>query len=364
MAGALTRMLGSQGVVSIPNNVRASRATYVNGASGVTFSLPTGSLAGDLCIVFCSHTWVTTCPSGWVPLADLQGSGYQGMTFFKVLTSGDISTGSVSISFSSSGNGTVVGITTTGNYGIRNFIASRNNSSASTRGLTTDATPAANDNMLLFGSVPGNPTISSSDLSTDIVSSTQTNSSALARWGTAAGAGALTATVAYSSTGWSGDHQALIGLSSANGSTDYANSGGTGNRTSTITVTATNLTAGAGTPSQTVDGSLSNAYWWTAVAGNGTAWLTFDFGSGNSKIIDQFRLFQDSSSSHGVWRWEGSPDNATWTQCGLDFTLAGSTAPLATIVPNATAYRYYRLRHMSGTRSSGPFIREFEFRIG
>jgi hypothetical protein len=358
------RMRSTAVAGGVPSIVRAARASYVNNAASIVFTLPTGSLAGDLCVIDCSHYWVTTCPSGWVPLIDLQGSNYEAMTFFKVLTSGDIATGSVTINFSNAGYGTVVGATFIGNYGIRNFVAAVNAANASTRSLTTDSTPATGDNMLLFASVRGNPVISSSDLSSDVVSDYQANSSALLRQGTASGAGAMTVTTAYSSTGWSGDHQALIGLSPVNGSTDYANTGGTGNRSSLITVTATSIAAGGGSPGDTVDGSLANSYWFNGGTGNGTQRLTFDFGSGASKIIDQFRLFQDVVASHGVWRWEGSNDNLTSTQCGLDFTLLGGPTPLPIIVPNTTGYRYYWLRHMSGTRSTTPYIREFQFRIG
>lgn len=149
----------------------------------------------------------------------------------------------------------------------------------------------------------------------------------------------------------------------------YSNAGGSGNRSGSITVTATNITAGAGAPSALVDGSQADSYWWTVVTGNGTQYLTFDFGS--SKVIDAFRWYQDVQSTHGTWRFEGSPDNSAWTQIGSDFTLTGGPASGTVLLEpggiyyfsNTTGYRYYRIRHMSGNRSNGPFLREIEFRI-
>lgn len=144
----------------------------------------------------------------------------------------------------------------------------------------------------------------------------------------------------------------------------FSNSGGTGNRTGSITVTATNITAGGGTPSDLINGSLADSYWWTNATGNGTAYLTFDFGS--ARTIDAFRWYQDNTGiDQGTWRFEGSNDNSSWTQIDSDFTLTAKTRDEGCIqyFTNATAYRYYRLRHMSGSRSQTPYLREIEFRI-
>ncbi len=142
----------------------------------------------------------------------------------------------------------------------------------------------------------------------------------------------------------------------------------TGNRSASITVTATNISAGAGSPTALVDGSQSNSYWWSTTAGDGSAYLTFDFGI--PKIVDAFKWYQDVTNSQGVWRFEGSTNNTSWTQIGSDFTLSGDVAS-GTLTndggyfyfTNNTLYRYYRLRHISGTRSGTPWLREIDFRI-
>lgn len=132
-----------------------------------------------------------------------------------------------------------------------------------------------------------------------------------------------------------------------------------GNRTSTIALTTTNLTM-FGTLSALVDGSLANGPYFNGVSSNGSNWLTFDFGSGNAFVIDEFIWKQQNTTGHGVWRLEGSNDNSTWTQIGSDFTLnAGLNQPGGS---NNTAYRYYRLRAMSGSRSASPYLYEILFR--
>lgn len=143
----------------------------------------------------------------------------------------------------------------------------------------------------------------------------------------------------------------------------WTNSGGTGNRTGSITVSATNITTGGGALSDLVNGALANSYWWTNATGNGTGYLTFDFGS--AKVIDAFRWLQETTHSHGTWRFEGSNDNSSWTQIGSDFTLQGDPNNHGGFYwfSNTTAYRYYRLRHMSGSRSQTPYLYEIEFRI-
>lgn len=133
-----------------------------------------------------------------------------------------------------------------------------------------------------------------------------------------------------------------------------------GDRTGTITVTATNIAAGGGTLSGLVDGSLANNYFFATATGNGTGWLKFDFGAGASWVIDEFIWKQHNAVTHGTWRLEGSNDDSSWTQIGSDFTLRpGVNQPGG---GGTTGYRYYRLRHMSGSRSTSPWLHEIQFR--
>ncbi len=139
----------------------------------------------------------------------------------------------------------------------------------------------------------------------------------------------------------------------------YGATVGRGNRTSLITLSTDNL-LGFGTLSTLVDGSIGNGWFFNGATGDGTGWILFDFGSGNSFVIDEFIWKQQNTATHGVWKFEGSNDNSSWTQIGSDFTLtAGLIQPGGA---NDTAYRYYRLRSMSGARSASPYLYEILFR--
>jgi hypothetical protein len=140
--------------------------------------------------------------------------------------------------------------------------------------------------------------------------------------------------------------------------TSYANPGGTGNRTATITVTTT-ITLGGGTISQLVDGSYALNIWFTAQT---LRTITFDFGAGASKYIDEFKWYQANAIGHGTWVFGGSNDDSSYIEFPETFTL-GSAATQTVPVTNTSAYRYYRLRQTSGATNSGPNIGEIEFKI-
>jgi hypothetical protein len=139
--------------------------------------------------------------------------------------------------------------------------------------------------------------------------------------------------------------------------TSYANAGGTGNRTASITVTASGF---VGTPSTLVNGVTTPPEgWFTAGM---TAPVQFDFAT--AKVIDEAKFYQDLSTTHGTWKWQGSPDASSWTDIGGSFTLGGtSTQTITTLAGNTTGYRYYRIANVSGTASSASYALEFEFKI-
>ena len=142
----------------------------------------------------------------------------------------------------------------------------------------------------------------------------------------------------------------------------YANTGGTGNRTGSITVTTT-ATLGAGAIANLVNGdntaNSTHACWFSN--GQSGREVKFDFGSG--RIVRQARWRQDSTGTHGTWKWQGSNDNSSWADIGGTFTLGGVNGDQVhhTLINNTTAYRYYRLLQTAGTTSSGPWLREIEF---
>ena len=154
-------------------------------------------------------------------------------------------------------------------------------------------------------------------------------------------------------------------LKPASNSTSYANAGGTGNRTSSITVTGDAPVTG--TLSTMVDGSQSG----TIDGNNGVAVsgtnLRFDFGSGQSKVITEAKFYADNGTAEGTWKWQGSDDASSWTDVSASFSLVGATsgAVIGDMSANTTGYRYYQMLGVSGSMASvsTPFWREFEFKI-
>lgn len=146
------------------------------------------------------------------------------------------------------------------------------------------------------------------------------------------------------------------------GPTSYANTGGTGNRTGIITISHVLLTPGGAANFQfLIDGSQANTGYWGGFSGSGNEWLKIDLGT--AKCIDAFKWYQSGATAQGTWRWEGSNDDSSYTQCGSDIALNGTTSGTEFTFAHSNGYRYYRLRFMSGTSSSGPYLREWEFKI-
>ncbi len=91
--------------------------------------------------------------------------------------------------------------------------------------------------------------------------------------------------------------------------------------------------------------------------------IVFDLGSGNSKIYTGAKMIQHShSSSGGVWVWEGSNDNSSYTTLSSNFTwgLNASTETVNTW-SNNTAYRYIRIKGVSGQTNTGPWQLDMQF---
>lgn len=138
--------------------------------------------------------------------------------------------------------------------------------------------------------------------------------------------------------------------------TAYANAGGLGDRTASITVTAVHMV----NPSRLVNGDYSNGE-----LEMGGAWtdeiITFQFSSW--KLIDAFIWEQQNATGQGNWDLEGSHDGSSWTPIFTNFPLVNGSSRTETTFTNTTAYRYYRLKQVSGSTSNSPWIHEIEFKI-
>jgi hypothetical protein len=144
--------------------------------------------------------------------------------------------------------------------------------------------------------------------------------------------------------------------------TSYANSLGSGNRTATITAT-TNLSV-SGTWTNMINGVKQPE---TGTFLNGSscvgAFMTFDFGSGQSKVITELTWYQSAGAySHGTWKGQGSDDGVTYTDISSNQTLGGAAVTTFSLSPTK-GYRYYRLAGVSGNTNGNPWIEEIEFKI-
>jgi hypothetical protein len=168
----------------------------------------------------------------------------------------------------------------------------------------------------------------------------------------------------------------------------YLNGCSVGDRTAIITITSggnpdpassadgfSPYYAGSGSIQQQnqIDGSLNGGnynggspWFGSTQSTNAGMWIQYDFGV--SRIIDEARWWQDTLSTHGVWKWQGSNNASTWTDIGSSFTLGTTGSGLTnqvqtTLNGNTTPYRYYRLFGVSGVTSRSPYLVEVEFRI-
>lgn len=145
--------------------------------------------------------------------------------------------------------------------------------------------------------------------------------------------------------------------------TDYANTGGTGDRRAFISFLS-NVSFNNKPGTALIDGSWPYGYgnlWWSAGATSGK-YITFLFRT--PQLITEVVFRQENTATHGTWKWQGSNDGITWTDVGTTFTLGGAaTQTITTMSANVTLYKGYRLLGTAGNMSDSPYIGEFEFKI-
>ena len=88
--------------------------------------------------------------------------------------------------------------------------------------------------------------------------------------------------------------------------------------------------------------------------------LTLDLGSGNSKIYTGAKFTQNNTDTSGTWVWQGSNDGSTYVDLSAGFNWGGALT-IEQTWSNDTAYRYIRIRGVSGTTSGGPWQHEVNF---
>lgn len=205
------------GVSDIPADlgVETSNLTYVNNANSIAMPLPSGAAAGMWCIVFAAHGFSVSTPAGWNSLYNNSGVGGSGACFEKELTSGDISAGSVTVSFGGTYHGVLAAVCLTAKSLVRSSSFARNATGSLTRSRSSDSSPQAGDFALFFGegrgTNGGNPATITCDKGATLQSNTDTEAASILTGIDSLGAGGtVTATWTYQTIGAQSDFQALL----------------------------------------------------------------------------------------------------------------------------------------------------------
>jgi len=133
--------------------VRAAGSYLSSSLSSYNMPLPTGSLSGDTIFIFAAGSYNWSTPTGFTILDSASGGSWNGITCWKVLTSGDISTGYITVAQSSSGRGAIHAIVFKSGCTVRTHIMTHGNTSDNYGiTLTSDSTPTTADTAIMFAS--------------------------------------------------------------------------------------------------------------------------------------------------------------------------------------------------------------------
>lgn len=161
-AGSGIAITNAAGAITITSTGSGAPAPTVRGtgmqasvAGSFAVSWPPGTAAGDLALIFVGASWnLASTPAGWNLVDSQSGGNWNGSIIGKVLTSADISAGSVTVTLQNPSDGVVAIITFVGQTTSALYQGSQQSasgaSSVSLRGSGTQQ--ASNDYMIYFGS--------------------------------------------------------------------------------------------------------------------------------------------------------------------------------------------------------------------
>lgn len=173
-------------------------------ASSQTVTFPAGTGVGDMAILFCSTGYIVNAVSGWTQLDLQSGTNIGGAVFYKWLTSGDIATGSVTVTYTSGYDATAALVVINGATVVAGtapvVAAIRQQTGASTQALTTPSN-FTGAYPIYFAGVRGNVTISC-DHGTQLLQQTDSGAACgqLAAGGTPPNVGTVTWTFSSAPT--------------------------------------------------------------------------------------------------------------------------------------------------------------------
>jgi hypothetical protein len=191
----------------MPLTIRGT-GIQASSASSYTVSWPSGTQAGDLAIILVGHGWGANTPSGWTAYKNLTGTNWNGAVFTKILTSQDITAGSVTVSFAGSYDGVLAIITFVGFASIAEVDAQRNGSGSTSVTLNTSGAAQSTDLLVYFGSnrAASTDTVNSGTLQRQANDGANASGCLYTQTGVS---GTLSRTFSYSVAG-SGNYQAIV----------------------------------------------------------------------------------------------------------------------------------------------------------
>jgi hypothetical protein len=136
-----------------PPSIRASNIQSFN-ASSVTITWPTGTIAGDVVIIFVSDGYALNSPADWVILNNTGGNDWaNGLTAIKVMTAADITSGSVTVTLIGAYNGAAAAVTVDGSTLNRmtEALAQRSSGATSYSSASVGGLVKAADTDLIIG---------------------------------------------------------------------------------------------------------------------------------------------------------------------------------------------------------------------
>lgn len=92
------------------------RASTIQSSSGSSYTVtwPSGTIAGDVVLIFGEHAYSFNNPTGWAVLDNQAGGNANGFVIAKIMTSADIAASSVTITTNGAYNGSLAAVTING----------------------------------------------------------------------------------------------------------------------------------------------------------------------------------------------------------------------------------------------------------
>lgn len=146
------------------------RASNIQSSSNSSYTVtwPTGTVAGDVVLIFGGHGFGFNNPTNWTVLDNETGGNFNGVVLAKVMTAADITAGSVTITTAGGFNGVLSAVTIDGTTmtGIRQpsaFVRSSGGPSAATATTISNQSGLSTDLIITFAATraTGNVTFSS-----------------------------------------------------------------------------------------------------------------------------------------------------------------------------------------------------------